>query len=362
MTLQPEPDEPSAEAAIDPDASLQRRLTWLRGRDTPPRSHTVAKRGSTLRSCSSPSLPGFAGAQIARADGARCPYRRAVPNTQDLAGRFIVITGATSGIGRAAAEKLASRGASLVLACRSEEKTKPVLEATRAAGATDVQFVPLDLGSFASVRECAARIDALGRPIDVLVNNAGLAGQRGATKEGFELAFGTNHLGHFLLTALLAPRLRAARSARIVNVASKAHYDATRGIDYDAVRKPTRSITGLPEYAVSKLANVLFTRELARRIGPQGVHSYSLHPGVVASDAWRRVPWPIRPLMKMGMISNDEGALTTLYCATSPVVASHDGRYYDECREKAPSPIALDDEAAALLWQKSVEFTGADLA
>jgi retinol dehydrogenase 12 len=286
-----------------------------------------------------------------------------VPNTnQDLAGRFIVITGASGGIGRATAEKLAGRGAALVLACRSEEKTRPVLEAIRASGAADVQFVALDLGSFASVRECAAHIDALGRPIDILINNAGLAGKRGATKEGFEVAFGTNHLGHFLLTALLAPKLRAAPSARIVNVASKAHYDAKKGIDYDAIRKPTRSVTGLPEYAVSKLANVLFTRELARRIGPSGIHSYALHPGVVASDAWRQVPWPIRPLIKLGMISNDEGALTTLHCALSPEVAAQDGRYYDDCREKEPSPIARDDAAALRLWEKSVEFTGVDLA
>jgi retinol dehydrogenase-12 len=278
----------------------------------------------------------------------------------DLAGRFMVITGATSGIGRSTAETLAARGASVVLACRSEEKTRPVLDAIAAAGGK-AAFESLDLGDFASVRACAARIHALGRPIDVLLNNAGVAGQRGATKDGFELHFGTNHLGHFLLTALLADRLRSAPHARIVNVASRANYQATKGIDYEAIRKPTRSITGLPEYAVSKLANILFTRELARRIGPRGVRSYSLHPGVVASDAWRRVPWPIRPLIKLGMISNDDGARTSLYCATSPEVADQDGRYYDECKEKAPNPIADDAQAAARLWDESVKFTGADL-
>jgi retinol dehydrogenase-12 len=278
----------------------------------------------------------------------------------DLAGRFIVITGATSGIGRASAEKLAARGASVVLACRSEEKTRPVLDAIAATGGR-AAFESLDLGDFDSVRACAARINALGRPIDVLLNNAGVAGQRGVTKDGFELHFGTNHLGHFLLTALLADTLRRAPRARIVNVASQANYQAKKGIDYEAIRKPTRSITGLPEYAVSKLANVLFTRELARRIGPSGIHSYALHPGVVASDAWRRVPWPIRPLMKLTMISNDEGAKTSLYCATSPEVADQDGRYYDDCREKAPNPIADDPQAATRLWEESVKFTGADL-
>ena len=282
-------------------------------------------------------------------------------NTQrDLDQRFIVITGANTGIGRSTALRLAERGATLVLACRSEDKTRPVLEEVRALGAGDAQFVALNLGDLDSVRACAARIDAMGRPIDVLLNNAGVAGARGATKQGFELAFGTNHVGHFLLTMLLVPKIRAAKGARIVNVASRAHYDA-KGIDFDAVRRTTKSVTGLPEYAVSKLANVLFTRQLAKRLGPTGVHSYALHPGVVASDAWRRVPWPIRPLMKLGMISNDEGAKTSLYCATSPEVASQDGRYYDSCREKKPSDLALDDSLAERLWDKSVEFTGASL-
>lgn len=277
-----------------------------------------------------------------------------------LSGRFIVLTGANTGIGRATAESLAARGATLVLACRTEERTRPVFDAIRARGVGEAQFVPLDLGDFASTRACAERIAAIDRPIDVLINNAGLAGKRGATKDGFEIAFGTNHLGHFLLTMLLLPRLRAARGARIVNVASQAHYDA-KGIDFEAVTKPTRSITGLPEYAVSKLANVLFTREVARRIGASGIHSYALHPGVVASDAWRRVPWPIRPLMKLAMISSEEGAKTTLYCATSPEVADADGRYYDKCREKEPAKLALDDALGRRLWDKSVEFTGVDL-
>ncbi len=278
----------------------------------------------------------------------------------DLAGRVIVVTGATSGIGRVTAERLAARGASLVLACRSEARTQPVLDAITAAGTGDARFVPLDLGDLASVRSCAATIDATGRAIDVLVNNAGLAGRRGTTKDGFEVAFGTNHLGHFLLTVLLAPRLRAAGGARIVNVSSRGHYRA-KGIDFEAVRRPTRSWSGVPEYNVSKLANVLFTRELSRRMGPSGVHSYALHPGVVASDVWRRVPAPVRLVMKLGMISNEEGAKTTLHCATSPDVADHDGRYYERCQVKEPSPLASDAALARSLWEKSVEFTGADL-
>jgi retinol dehydrogenase-12 len=279
---------------------------------------------------------------------------------RDLSGRFIVITGASTGIGRASAEALAARGATLVLACRNEEKTRPVLDALRAGGA-DVRFEALDLGDLASVRACAGRVDALGKPIDVLLNNAGVAGQRGKTKDGFELAFGTNHLGHFLFTVLLAPKVIAARG-RVVNVASRASYRA-RGIDFDAVRRSTPSVTGLPEYAVSKLANVLFTAELARRLGPKGVHAYALHPGVVKSEAWRRVPWPLRPLMTAFMISSDQGARTSLYCATSPEVAGDNGLYYDRCKAIAhPKPRAKDPELARTLWSKSAEYVGADLS
>jgi NAD(P)-dependent dehydrogenase (short-subunit alcohol dehydrogenase family) len=285
--------------------------------------------------------------------------KNAPPVRRDLEGRFVVITGANTGIGRVTAERLAERGASVVLACRSEERTRPVLDAIRAAGG-DARFVELDLGDFESVRRSARAIAALERPIDVLLNNAGLAGLRGQTKDGFEIAFGTNHLGHFLLTMLLAPLVLRAPHARIVNVSSRSHYD-TKGIDFDVLREPTKTITGLPEYAVSKLANVLFTRELARRIGPRGVRSYALHPGVVASDAWRQVPWGVRSLIKLFMISNEEGAATSLYCATSPEVADQDGRYFDKCREKKTNPVADDVELARTLWQKSVEWTGVDL-
>jgi retinol dehydrogenase-12 len=279
---------------------------------------------------------------------------------RDLVGRLVVITGASSGIGQATAVELARRGATMILACRSKERSQGALDAIRAVGGK-ASFVLLDLADFASTRRAAEEILGLAGSIDVLVNNAGLAPPRGGvTKDGFELAFGTNHLGHFLLTVLLMPRLLSSGRARVVNVSSQAHL-AAKGIDFDAVRRPTRSITGVPEYEVSKLANVLFTQELARRPGSAGVHSYALHPGVVASEAWRRVPWPIRPILKLRMISNEEGAKTSIYCATSNEVAHQNGRYYDGCQEKAPSPVADRLELARELWDKSVQFTGADL-
>lgn len=270
-----------------------------------------------------------------------------------------LVTGANTGIGRVTAVTLANTFDHVVLACRSEDKAQPVLDEIKNNGKS-ASFLALDLGDLASVKRAADTFLARGEPLQLLVNNAGLAGQQGLTKDGFELAFGTNHLGHYLFTRLLLPRLRAAAPARIVNVSSKAHYEAT-GIDWDALRKPTASVTGLPEYRVSKLANVLFTAELARGEAGPGVHSYSLHPGVVASDVWRRVPWPIRWFMKRGMLTNEEGAQTSLYCATSSEVFEHDGRYYDKSREKEPSALSKDPALARELWDKSEAWVKAFL-
>ena len=273
---------------------------------------------------------------------------------QDLAGRVVIVTGSNTGIGKVTAEQLAARGAKIWLACRSEDKTMPVVESIRQSGGK-ADFLPLDLGDLASVRRSAEQFLRTDESLHILINNAGLAGSRGITKDGFELAFGTNHLGHFLFTMLLLPRLRASTPARIVNVSSKSHYDA-KGIDWDALRKPTASVAGLPEYSVSKLCNVLFTKELARGQAGQGVTSYSLHPGVVASDIWRQIPAPFRFLAKMFMITNEEGAKTTLYCATSPDVATHDGRYYDKEKERRPARLADDEALAKELWERSKKW------
>lgn len=279
---------------------------------------------------------------------------------QDLAGKVCLITGANTGIGRVTAEVMARRGAKVLLACRSEERTAPAIEAIRAqSGKASARFLPLDLGSFASVRACAEQVLAEDEPLNVLINNAGLAGQGGVTADGFERTFGVNHLGHFLLTLLLVERLKASTPARIVNVASKAHYQAKSGIDFDALRGPTKSITTTSEYAVSKLANVLFTRSLAKRLAGTGVTTYALHPGVVATDIWRKVPWPFRGLVKLFMISPEQGAATTLHCAASPATAAETGLYYDDCKVVQPSAQALDDALAEALWAKSLEWTGA---
>jgi retinol dehydrogenase 12 len=270
----------------------------------------------------------------------------------DLAGRTFMVTGGNTGIGRATAAGLASRGGRVYLACRSPDKGRAaVADIVAATGHDAVAFLPLDLASLASVRECAERFLALGEPLHVLINNAGVGGRRGITTDGFELTFGVNHLGHFALTAALLDRLAASAPARVVTVASDAHYQAP-GVDFAAVRRRTASITGMSEYAVSKLCNVLFSAELGRRTAARGITTYAVHPGVVASDIWRRVPWPVRPLVKLRMLSPEQGATTSLYCATSSSVAAASGRYYENSRERDPSNIATPELARAL-WEHS---------
>lgn len=282
---------------------------------------------------------------------------------RDSSGKVVLITGASSGIGRVTARVLAERGAKVLLACRDLAKSRGVLEDIRrvarrgpdAALSGDAELLHLDLSDLDSVRACARAVLERPEPLDVLINNAGLAGLKGLTKQGFELTFGVNHLGHFLLTQLLLPKLLLQPHSRVVNVSSKAHYDAPN-IDFDAFRRPGRGVGALPAYSVSKLCNVLHAKGLAKRYGAQGLHAYSLHPGVIASDVWRQVPQPLRWLLELRMISNEEGAQTTLYCATSPEVAADNGLYYDECRVKAPSAAAQDPALEAKLWQHSEAF------
>ena len=272
----------------------------------------------------------------------------------DLSDRTFLVTGANTGIGLATVRELAGRGGRVFVAGRSEAKTRPVVDELRAAhGPASAEFLALDLANLASVRSSAAEFLARDEPLHVLLNHAGVGGQRGATADGFEIHFGVNHLGHFLFTELLLDRIRASAPARIVNVSSQAHYQARR-IDYDAVRQPTRGVTGLGEYAVSKLCNVLHAQELARRLAGSGVTTYSLHPGAIASDIWRRIPYPFRLLTRF-MKSTEQGAQTSLYCATAPELRDATGRYYDNCREKTASAVATP-EMGAELWRRSEEF------
>lgn len=273
-----------------------------------------------------------------------------------MQGKVAIVTGANTGIGRETALELARQGAQVFLACRSQAKTQPVVdEINRQIHDQDqgkAEFLPLDLGSFDSVRRCAELFLQKGLPLHVLVNNAGLAGNKGLTDSGFEMTFGVCHMGHFLLTNLLLDTLKQSAPARIVVVSSKMHKGPKR-FNFAAVKSPTKSWNGVPEYGQAKLANVLFVKALAKRLEGTGMNVYALHPGVVASDVWRALPWPLDKLIKPFMLSTAEGAKTSLYCAMSDAAAGQSGLYYDECKVAEPSALALDEGLAEELWSKS---------
>jgi retinol dehydrogenase-12 len=273
--------------------------------------------------------------------------------TNDLAGRTFFITGATSGIGRSTAQALAARAANVIIGARSEERAGSFIdELRRLYPRAELPFVPIDLASLASVRRAAGMVLAFGRPLDVLINNAGRAGRDGTTSDGFDLTIGTNHLGPFLLTELLLPSLREATQGRIVNVASQAHFRVKR-LDWGALARPPEIHGFAATYGTSKLMNVLHAKELARRLADTRITTYSLHPGVVASEIWREMPRLVQWVMKQFMISNDEGARTSLYCATAPELSTSSGRYYDKCREVRPSRLAMDESLARDLYVRS---------
>lgn len=278
----------------------------------------------------------------------------------DLDGKTFIVTGANSGIGQVTAAVIAGRGGRVFLGCRSREKAELAMSSLRAAAgsaALQLEAMPIDLADLASVRAAAESFRARGVPLHALINNAGVAGGRGLTRDGFELAFGVNHLGHFLLTRLLEAPLRAGAASRVVNVSSESHRGPS-GLDFEALARPTGTRTGLHEYGVSKLCNVLFTRELGRRWSGTGVTAYAVHPGVVATAIWRRVPQPLRWLMTRFMISPQAGARTTVFCATAPELTGVTGRYYLNERESTPSAAAGDDALAARLWQESERLVG----
>ncbi|WP_333842473.1 SDR family NAD(P)-dependent oxidoreductase [Limnohabitans sp.] len=267
--------------------------------------------------------------------------------------RVALITGANVGIGRVTAIELAKAGHRVIIAGRSLARTQPILDDIQALpGSLPALFLPLDLSSMNSVRTCAEAFAALQLPLHLLVNNAGVAGARGLTVDGFEMTFGVNHVGHFLLTQLLLPHLIAAAPARVVTVASRAH-KRTSGIDWEDVRRPTRSITGIREYANSKLANLLFSAELAKRLQGTQVSTYSLHPGVVDTEIWRALPTWARPLLRLrGLLTAEEGARTTLHCALH-APQTETGLYYADCHPTAPAALGQNAELARALWERS---------
>lgn len=279
-----------------------------------------------------------------------------------VAGKHILITGATAGIGTASAHMLAARGARLTLLARSRDKAEQVAAAVAASsGGARPDILIADFASLESVREAANSFVASGNSLDILLNNAGVVcTSRRETVDGFEETFAVNHLAPFLLTGILLPRLREAKAARIVNVSSGAHA-FSRDMNFDDIQAQQNYRT-FTVYGRSKLANILFTRYLAARLQPEAITVNSLHPGAVRTDLGTQngglmskvLPVLLRPFFK----TPEQGAATSVYLCADPAVAEVSGKYFINCKPAKTKPWAQDDEAAARLWQVSEELTG----
>jgi NAD(P)-dependent dehydrogenase (short-subunit alcohol dehydrogenase family) len=277
-----------------------------------------------------------------------------------LQGKTVLLTGASSGIGRATALGLAQQGATLLLVGRTPERCAETLaEIRQRTGRDDVAMLQADLSSQEDVRRLAGEVLARAERLDVLVNNAGVTlARRELTVDGLEATFATNHLAYFLLTGLLLPRLRASAPARIVNVASDAHRIGK--LDLDDLQNE-RSYGVMRVYGQSKAANILFTQELARRLTGTGVTVNCLHPGGIRSNLGRGngpILDALHRFVSLFLKSPEQGARTSLHLASSPEVEGISGRYWKDCREHAPSAHARDPELARRLWEKSEELTG----
>lgn len=280
-----------------------------------------------------------------------------------MEGTTVVITGGNAGIGKETAIGLARLGARVIITSRDERRGALALDEIRErSGRSDVEVLALDLASFASIRAFATELLDRTDTIDVLVNNAGLIlRQRTLTADGFEATFGVNHLGHFLLTNLLLDRLRASAPARVVVVASDAHQSAKSGLDFDDLQSE-RSYRWAKVYGKSKLANIYFARELARRLEGSRVTSNSVHPGFVRSefgqggDLGTLYGFGLRYLAAPFAISQEKGARTSIYAASAPELDGASGGYYVKCELSAPSRVARDDEAARRLWDVSEQL------
>jgi retinol dehydrogenase 12 len=279
-------------------------------------------------------------------------------------GSIAVITGGNSGIGKETAAGLAGMGAHVIIAARNPAKaTAAVKELRERIPEATIEHLPLDLASFASVRAFAKELADHADQLDVLVNNAGgVLRARTTTEDGHETQFQVNHLSHFLLTNLLREQLARARG-RVVNVSSTGHTYARKGLDFDDLEWANRRYHGFGMYCATKLANVLFTRELATRWADSAVTTNAVHPGFVGSNFGREGDLGILGAVGMVLarpfaISSATGARTSIYLASSPDVEGVSGQYFYKCRVAKPSDAALDDAAAARLWKVSAEMTG----
>lgn len=283
-----------------------------------------------------------------------------------LDGKTVVITGSNTGIGKETARDLSLRGARVVMLCRDLEKAKTAAEEIHKESGNPVGVYHLNLSSLASIRNTVAALAQVEHKIHILINNAGvMMCPYWETADGFEMQLGTNHLGHFLLTLLLLEQLKAAAPARIITVSSIAHIQGR--IHWEDLHMK-KSYDPKKAYCQSKLANVLFSRELGRQLQGTGVTTYSLHPGVVQTELGRHIHqsvngfihWAFHFFGNFLFKTVKQGAQTTIYCAVTEDLSAHTGKYYSDCAEKCPHPNALSDEDAERLWKMSLQLVGLD--
>jgi NAD(P)-dependent dehydrogenase (short-subunit alcohol dehydrogenase family) len=279
----------------------------------------------------------------------------------NIEGKQVLLTGASRGIGKATALALAKMGANLSLLVRDRALGEKVIEEIRASGAKGkVDLFIADLSSMKDIRRVAEEYKSKHDRLDVLLNNAGAINMdKEKTVDGFERTFATNHLGYFLLTEELLDLLKKSAPSRIVNVASEAHRQVG-GIDFDDPMFEKRGYGGFASYGQSKLANILFTRELAKKLEGTGVTANSLHPGVIASGFGRNnkgaFGWIMRNVAAPFLGSEENGAKTSVYLASSPDVEGKTGLYWKSSHEARPTRAGQDDEAAKRLWKLSEEL------
>lgn len=281
-----------------------------------------------------------------------------------LDNKVVLITGANTGIGKETAKNLALRGAKVIMACRDQKKANDARDdLLNITGLSEdkIKVMRMDLASFKSIRNFVEEFNKAEDKLHILINNAGVMFTPfRKTEDGFEMQVGVNHLGHFLLTNLLLDKLKSSAPSRIVVVSSLAHMSGQIELDNFSGEKGYSRVNS---YGNSKLMNILFARELAKRLEGTGVTTYSLHPGGIMTDLQREVlnPFLTKVVNVLGYPfwkTIERGAQTTIYCAVSDKAGKESGLYYSDCAVKAPFAVGEDDEMAKKLWEKSLSLTG----
>ncbi|XP_018417544.1 PREDICTED: dehydrogenase/reductase SDR family member 13 [Nanorana parkeri] len=278
-----------------------------------------------------------------------------------LMGKTVIVTGGNVGIGKSSALDMAKRGARVILACRNQETAEAAaLDIRRLSGNNEVLFMKLDLASTASIRSFCKTFLSSEPRLDILINNAGISG-KGKTQDGFNLVFGVNHLGHFLLTHLLLDRLKQCTPSRIVVLASNAHRWGR--INFKNLNPPGETWLEVTRaYSDSKLANILFARELANQLQGTEVTCYAVHPGVVLTNLGRSLPYLLKvvvfPIGWLFLRTPMDGAQTSIYCAVEEGIEHYSGRYFTNCQLQQVKPHARDDAVAKKLWEVSEDLLG----